>query len=357
MRFRAEVRDNERCRFFGPPAFCPGHSVSPGYRHSIAGMSSQPHSASTSPDEHFHLEPASLTPALLGESPFWHPLEQCLYYVDIPGRALCRLRNDAAEPMRWPLNDEPGCVVPLAGGGLLIPQRNGLWRFNPATGEYVKLLDPPYDASKRRFNDGKADARGRLWVGTIDDARQPESALYCLRDGRFVQMKDGITTSNGLAWSPDGRTMYWADTKAHEVYRMRFDVDSGALGEHELFARFQPRGADEPLESYGGRPDGAAVDVEGCYWVAMMEGQQLLRLSAAGEVLMRIPLPVRCATMLTFGGADLRTIFVTTAREKRSEAELAAQPWAGCVLKMRVPVAGLPVQFAQEPILGLPAAP
>ncbi len=313
-------------------------------------MTSQPHAdPTTSTDEFFRLEPASLTPALLGESPFWHPLEQCLYYVDIPGKALFRLDSGAATPTRWALNDEPGCVVPLVGGGLLIPQRNGLWRFDPATGEYVKLLDPPYDASKRRFNDGKADAQGRLWVGTIDDARQPESALYCLREGVFIPMKDGITTSNGLGWSPDGRSMYWADTKAHEIYRLAFDADSGALGEREVFARFAPRGADQPLETYGGRPDGAAVDVEGGYWVAMMEGQQLLRLSPSGEVLTRIELPVRCATMPTFGGADLRTIFVTTAREKRSEAELAAQPWAGCVLKMRVPVAGLPVQFARWP--------
>lgn len=313
-------------------------------------MTSQPHAdPTTSTDEFFRLEPASLTPALLGESPFWHPLEQCLYYVDIPGKALFRLDSGAATPTRWALNDEPGCVVPLVGGGLLIPQRNGLWRFDPATGEYVKLLDPPYDASKRRFNDGKADAQGRLWVGTIDDARQPESALYCLREGVFIPMKDGITTSNGLGWSPDGRSMYWADTKAHEIYRLAFDADSGALGEREVFARFAPRGADQPLETYGGRPDGAAVDVEGGYWVAMMEGQQLLRLSPSGEVLTRVELPVRCATMPTFGGADLRTIFVTTAREKRSEAELAAQPWAGCVLKMRVPVAGLPVQFARWP--------
>ncbi|MBB3283491.1 SMP-30/gluconolactonase/LRE family protein [Mitsuaria sp. BK037] len=313
-------------------------------------MTSQPHAdPTTSTDEFFRLEPASLTPALLGESPFWHPLEQCLYYVDIPGKALFRLDSGAATPTRWALNDEPGCVVPLVGGGLLIPQRNGLWRFDPATGEYLKLLDPPYDASKRRFNDGKADAQGRLWVGTIDDARQPESALYCLREGVFVPMKDGITTSNGLGWSPDGRSMYWADTKAHEIYCMAFDAASGTLGEREVFARFAPRGADQPLETYGGRPDGAAVDVEGGYWVAMMEGQQLLRLSPSGELLTRVELPVRCATMPTFGGADLRTIFVTTAREKRSEAELAAQPWAGCVLKMRVPVAGLPVQFARWP--------
>lgn len=316
--------------------------------------SAVPSSSSAAADERFfQLEPASLTPALLGESPFWHPVEQRLYYLDIPGKALLRLDTGATEPRRWALTDEPGCVVPLEEGGLLIAQRDGLWRFDPermdagdANG-YQRLIDPPYDPSKRRFNDGKADAKGRLWVGTIDDARQPESALYCLRDGRFEQVKEGITVSNGLAWSPDGRTMYWSDTKAHEIYRLDFDVETGVVGERQLFAQFERRGPEQPLETYGGRPDGAAVDVEGCYWVAMMEGQQLLRLSPSGEVLQRVALPVRCSTMPTFGGADLRTLFVTTAREKRSAEELAAQPLAGCVLQMRVPVAGLPTRFAK----------
>lgn len=304
--------------------------------------------APSSADERFfHLEPASLTPALLGESPLWHPTEQCLYYVDIPGKALLRLRDGETAPTRWPLNDEPGCIAPLKVGGLLVAQRNGLWRFDPETGDYERLAEPPYDPAKQRFNDGKADARGRLWVGTIDDARKPESALYCFANGRFERKAQGIVTSNGLAWSPDGATLYWTDTKAHEIYRMSFDVATGQIGERQSFMRFEPRAPEQSLEHYGGRPDGAAVDVEGAYWVAMFEGQQLLRLSPRGQVLQRVELPVRCATMPTFGGADLRTIYVTTAREKRSEAELAAQPWAGCVLKMRVPVAGLPAHFAQ----------
>jgi len=293
------------------------------------------------------ITPVTLTPALLGESPFWHPREQCLYYLDIPGHALLRWTEGSSEPERWDLNSEPGCVAPLEAGGLLIAQRNGLWRFDPQTGEYVQLAEPPYDASKRRFNDGKADAAGRLWVGTIDDARQPDSALYCWREGRFERMASGITTSNGLAWSPDGKTLYWSDTKAHEVYQFDFDQKTGVLGERRPFLSFPKRADGQPLETYGGRPDGAAVDEEGCYWVAMMEGQQLLRFSPQGECLQTIELPVRCATMPAFGGADLRTLFVTTAREKRSADELAAQPWAGCVLQLRVPVAGLPVHYAR----------
>ncbi|MBB3194697.1 SMP-30/gluconolactonase/LRE family protein [Roseateles terrae] len=304
-------------------------------------------SASASGATPVQIEPASLTPALLGESPFWHPREQRLYYLDIPGHALFRWSEGDVTPERWDLNSEPGCIAPLASGGLLVAQRNGLWRMDPDRGEYVQLAPPPYDASKRRFNDGKADALGRLWVGTIDDARQPESALYCFRNGRFEVMQDGITSSNGLAWSPDGTTMYWADTKAHEVYQFDFDQKAGTLGERRPFLKFPVRAEGQPLSSYGGRPDGAAMDVEGCYWIAMMEGQQLHRFSPEGECLQTIDLPVRCATMPAFGGPDLRTIFVTTAREKRSPEELAAQPLAGCVLKFRVPVAGLPVQYAR----------
>jgi sugar lactone lactonase YvrE len=102
----------------------------------------------------------------------------------------------------------------------------------------------------------------------------------------------------------------------------------------------------QPIEHYGGRPDGAAIDSEGCYWSAMFEGQRLLRLSPQGQVLREVKLPVRCATMACFGDADLKTLYVTTAREKRPADELAAQPWAGGVLRMRVDVAGLPANFA-----------
>jgi sugar lactone lactonase YvrE len=151
---------------------------------------------------------------------------------------------------------------------------------------------------------------------------------------------------NGLAWSPDGRTLYWSDTYAHVVRAFDFDGDDGTLSGRRSFAQFAPRPADGNLAGYGGRPDGAAVDAEGAYWVAMFEGQRLLRLAPDGSVLREIVLPVRCPTMPCFGGDDLRTLYLTTARENRPAAELAAQPWAGCVLQMRVDVPGLPVNRA-----------
>ena len=113
-----------------------------------------------------------------------------------------------------------------------------------------------------------------------------------------------------------------------------------------MFATFPSKQADQPLASYGGRPDGAAMDTEGCYWVAMFEGQRVLRLSPDGEVIRSVELPVRCPTMPCFGGADLKTLYVTTASQNRPAAELADQPLAGCVLALDVDVPGLPVNFA-----------
>lgn len=286
-------------------------------------------------------------PCLLGESPLWHPQEQVLYWCDIPGKRLHRLDPASGAHRQWDMPCEPACCAPMLDGGLLLGMRDGLWRFDPASGERSRLASPPYDPARERFNDGKADAQGRFWVGTIFEPREPAlAALYRWSDGVLDRMAEGITVSNGVAWSPDGAVMYWSDTKAHTIYAFDFDRSTGRISAQRVFASFAPKVAGQDLSQYGGRPDGAAVDVEGCYWVAMFEGQRLLRLSPAGEVLEVVPLPVRCATMPCFGGADLKTLYVTTARENRPAAELDAQPLAGCVLATRVNVPGLPANFA-----------
>jgi sugar lactone lactonase YvrE len=140
--------------------------------------------------------------------------------------------------------------------------------------------------------------------------------------------------------------MYCSDTTAHRIDAFDFDGSDGSLSRRRVFAQFPLKPADGGLHGYGGRPDGAAVDAEGAYWAAMFEGQRLLRIAPDGRILQELALPVRCPTMPCFGGPDLRTLFVTTSREKRPAAELAAQPWAGCVLWTRVDVPGLPVNFA-----------
>lgn len=286
-------------------------------------------------------------PALLGESPFWHPDEAALYWCDIPGQALHRWHPGTAAHRQWALPSEPGCCAPLPDGQLLLAMRDGLFRFDPASGERACLAEPPYDPATERFNDGKADARGRLWVGTIYEPRTPPlAALYRFAGGRLDRIAGDVTVSNGLAFSPDGGTLYWTDTTAHRISALDLDGAAGTVSRQRVFAEFPLKQAGQDLRHYGGRPDGAAVDAEGAYWVAMFEGQRLLRLAPDGHLLQDVPLPVRCPTMPCLGGPDLRTLYVTTARQNRPADELAAQPWAGSVLQMRVEVPGLPVNFA-----------
>jgi sugar lactone lactonase YvrE len=290
-------------------------------------------------------------PCGLGESPFWHPEQAALFWIDIPGRALHRCvpadGDRAIEHQRWDLPSEPGSIAPLAGGALLIAMRDGLFRFDPASGRCEPLARPPYDPASERFNDGRADPQGRFWVGTICEPRQPRAALYRWADDQLERLAGDVTVSNGLAFSPDGRTMYWADTSAHRVDALDFDGADGSLSRRRPFVQFATREqAAAGGQAYGGRPDGAAVDAEGAYWVAMFEGARLLRLAPDGTQLQEVPLPVRCPTMPCFGGADLRTLYVTTARQNRPADELAALPLSGQVLALRVPVPGLPVNFA-----------
>lgn len=295
----------------------------------------------------FEFTALPVPPSLLGESPFWHPGEATLYWCDIPGKRLNRYEPATGAHRSWAFDCEPGSAAPLLGGGLLLAMRDGLWRFDPATGERHRLAKAPYDQALERFNDGKADPQGRFWVGTIYEPRDPAlAALYRWADGRLDRVAGDVTVSNGLGWSLDGRTLYWSDTKTHRIDVLDFDPADGSVSNRRPLVAFPLKDPAQPIEQYGGRPDGAAIDSEGCYWSAMFEGQRLLRLSPKGQVLREVKLPVRCATMACFGDADLKTLYVTTAREKRPADELAAQPWAGGVLRMRVDVAGLPVNFA-----------
>jgi sugar lactone lactonase YvrE len=307
-----------------------------------------------------------LPASLLGESPFWHPDEAALYWCDIPGKLIQRYVPSTGQHQLWPMPSEPGCIAPLPGGGLLVALREGLAQFDPRTAKLRPLAKPPYDPQRERFNDGKCDAAGRLWVGTIYEPRTPpNAALYRFASSKLERMAGEVTVSNGLAFSPDARTLYWSDTTSHRIFALDYDAAQGSVSNRRVLAQFPAKeagplasigpagqaGASPPsadnLDGYGGRPDGAAVDAEGAYWVAMFEGQRLLRLAPDGQVLGELRLPVRCPTMPCFGDADLKTLYITTSRDKRPADELAAQPLAGCVLRVRVPVAGLPVNFAR----------
>ncbi|WP_077000298.1 SMP-30/gluconolactonase/LRE family protein [Variovorax sp. KK3] len=288
----------------------------------------------------------------LGESPFWHPQERALYWLDIPGRAVLRTRGDIAHAAveRWQLQTEPGCMAPAAGGGLVIALRDGVYRAPEWGGALTLLARVDHDVRTMRFNDGKCDPLGRFWAGTINEAKDGASAaLYCLdaRDGtpRLTRMADGVTTANGLAFAPDAATVYWADTPAHRVSAWDWEAQTNRLSHRRVFAQFESK---VPGAQYQGRPDGATVDADGHYWVAMFEGAQLLRFSPAGEQVEAVPVPAQCPTMPCFGGDDLRTLFVTTARRGRLADELERLPGSGQVLSMPTKTSGLPVRFWKD---------
>ncbi len=286
----------------------------------------------------------------LSESPFWHPHEQRLYWVDIPGRRLARVKvqhftEALGEVEYWPVPEEPGCMAPVVGGGVIVALRDGIYLGRTWGGPLELLAPAPYDTTRLRFNDGKCDAQGRFWAGSLYEPKDQALGMLYMLDGQGLHaMQGGVTTANGLAWSPDGRTAYWADTAAHQVRAFEVDTASGHFTNARVFYQATPKptgwawGSATP---YGGRPDGAAVDSEGCYWSAQYEGGRLLRFSPKGEVLAEVRTPTLCPTMPCFGGADLKTLFITTSRQGRSEAELAQYPGAGCVWAMRVEVAGI----------------
>lgn len=294
----------------------------------------------------FDVRVAIDTPALLGESPVWHAAEQALWYCDIAGHRLHRFVPATGACSRWDFHTDVGSVALCRDNRWLVALRDGLWRFDPASDERVRLVAAPYDPTEERFNDGKCDPAGRFWVGSIDEPRRPgRAALWCFADATLTRRQSGITVSNGLAWSPDALAMYWADTAAHTVWAFDFEPASGAMTHRRVFASFPAKPA-HGLAGYGGRPDGAAVDAEGCYWVAMYEGGRVLRLSPAGEVVAEVRVPARCPTMPCFGDADLKTVYVTSASVNRPAEELAEFPHPGCVFAFRVDVPGVPIALA-----------
>jgi len=286
----------------------------------------------------------------LGESPFWHPQERALYWLDIAGCQLLRTHGPLApgvEVQRWPMPQAPGCMAPARRGGLVIALRDGIYRAREWGGALTLLAAAGHDGATMRFNDGKCDPLGRFWAGSLNEAKTARNAaLYCLdpRAGAALEPKAGdAMTANGLAFGGD--TLYWTDTPSHAIRAYPWEPAANRLGPPREWRRFDARREGEP---YGGRPDGATLDARGRYWVAMYEGAQLLCLGADGGTLAALPVPVQCPTMPCFGGDDLRTLFVTSARKGRPAEELAWQPDAGRVLMRRVDEPGRPVDFFDD---------
>ena len=295
----------------------------------------------------------SPVPQELGESPFWHPHEKMLYWVDIACKKIVRTDALGGTVQTWAMPTEPGCIAPAKNGGLVIAMRHGVFRAQEWAGELKQIATLDYDPAISRANDGKCDAQGRFWVGTVDESKAHRNAslfsIDCASPGpAVVQRKAGnALTGNGLAWSPDGSTLYWADTSNHVIHAWDYEPHGNTLATHRIYLQFAPKPQGWTFEnlSYQGRPDGAAVDVLGNYYTAMYEGRLVCKFAPDGTLLAEMPTPAQCPTMVCFGGDDLKTLYLTSRRHGRSTAELEALPLSGCVFAMRVEVPGLPVNF------------
>lgn len=276
--------------------------------------------------------------ASLGEGPVWSLVEQVLYWVDINAPSLNRFDPASGQNTVMPMPDAIGCFALRRSGGFVLALRSGVWFADREGRIERKVADAPFNTTTHRFNDGRCDPQGRFWPGSMNEKRDGASAglMRLEADGTLTQVLAGMTIANGLAWSPNGRVMYHADTPTRTIHAYDFDPVFGIPSGKRVLAHF---------EGENDRPDGAAVDAEGCYWIALYRGGRVLRISPEGQVLAEHPVPANCPSMCAFGGRDLCTLYVTTARQMLSEEELARYPQAGGLFAMQVDVPGLPEPY------------
>jgi sugar lactone lactonase YvrE len=274
----------------------------------------------------------------LGEGPRWHSRDQTLYWVDIERGEIHSLTWSDKSHQIYPVGIPVGCFGFQRDDSLILATANGFGTWSPEAGLEI-LLDPRMDREEGRFNDGAIDPRGRFWAGTMT----PEGFGNCLyrldKDGAAACMEWEIGISNGIGWSPDGGTLYFTDSPRKAIYAYDFDVDQGLISNRRLWVHTP----EEP-----GVPDGLTVDQEGCVWSARWDGWKIDRYDPRGQLIQEVQLPCQRPTSCTFGGEDLDTLVITTARVGLSEAQLAAQPLAGDLFSFRPGVKGLETNFFKD---------
>lgn len=274
----------------------------------------------------------------LGEGVLWNHRSKAVWWTDIERCRLFEYRVDTGKLQRWDTPYRVACFGFIDGSDdLVVAFDRGLALYAPRSGAVDWLVRPGVLSSGTRFNDGKVDARGRLWVGTmVEDEGAPagSAALYCLDPLKgLVERVRQITISNGLCWSPGGDVMYHADSAAHTIWTHRFDAEEGSVSQRSVFAR----------TAAGVHPDGSTVDAEGGIWNAQWGGGRVVRYTCKGRIDVVIDMPVSQPSCVAFGGESLDLLFVTTAQAGLSPAQLAAEKHAGDLFVYRTGYAGLPV--------------
>ncbi len=269
----------------------------------------------------------------LPECPVWSESEQALYWADILEGEIHRYHLASAEHTVLRFPEEVGCFALREKGGFIVAMRSAIWLADKRGLLTHKVCDNPSNPELARFNDGGTDHAGRFYAGTFWAPQDYNGALLVRVDNDLTPkvIQCDILGANGLAFSPDGKWMYTSDTPQEVIYRTPLD-EQGEPGKREVFRTFKKE---------EGQPDGAATDIEGCYWSALYDGWRIARFSPEGEQLEEYRLPVRCPTMVCFGGEDMKTLFITTTRENMKQDELTKFPLSGAIFTLPVSVAGV----------------
>lgn len=260
-----------------------------------------------------------------------------LYWLDVVGKAIFRFDPATGHVRTRQLPYAPSAIVPREDGGLLLVTKKGMALLDDFGAPPQSVPLPDIDFSKEVFNDAACDASGRLWVGTRDfNVREPKGRLFRVDTGLAIKQQDeGFVVSNGIAWSPDGRTLYHVDSRPGRVYAHDFDMATGTIHNRRVFL-------DYPSMDVAGHPDGCTVDAEGGLWIAEVEGWRVARYWPDGSPDREIKLPFKKPTSVMFGGAGLDQLFITSMQFRLTDQELLDQPLAGSLLVAELGVKGLP---------------
>jgi sugar lactone lactonase YvrE len=275
----------------------------------------------------------------VGESPVWVAAEQSLYWVDIPARRLYRWHAASGQVRHWVSTEMIGCISRCESGGWVCAMESGVFHLSTDSGAALQgaLLAPVRHAMPgMRFNDGRCDRQGRFRAGTMlldMAAAQAVGVLYALEGGTLKPLADRLIVPNGLAFSPDGRTMYLSDShpNVQSIWAFDYDTETGTPSNRRLFV---------DMKTLPGRPDGAAVDADGCYWICGNDAGLVHRLTPEGTLDRSLKVPVKKPAMCAFGGANLDTLYVTSIRPEG--VDLSDQPLAGGVFALSPGTRGLP---------------
>jgi sugar lactone lactonase YvrE len=280
--------------------------------------------------------------AIVGESPVWCPRENVVHWVDITGQKIHRFHPATGKNDTFHLPQPVTALAMRAQGGLVLSLKKDFALFDLETQKLTYLGDPETDKPDNRFNDAKCDRQGRFWAGTMGNVHwdAPSGALYRLdADGAISCHQQNVVCANGMGWSPDNRTMYFTESFRYAIYAYDFDAASGSISNRRVFASVD--------RSSGGFPDGLTVDADGYVWSVHNAIGRVVRYTPSGEIERAIELPVPRPCGCIFGGEKLDTLYVTTARETLTPAQIEKYPLSGSLFAARPGVRGLPEpQFA-----------